>query len=212
MRTRLLLTLLPLLLLLAGCATVQLNVRVAPDGTGEKETILTIERDILALAAAAGRDPLAEAQARLGEGVEITRHEIGTQVGFRAVQPFRGSLEFREEGEPWQGSLVRRDFFLFTDYELALDADLNFGGDPTPLVFSQVDFRVSLEVPGRVEAHNGQADPSGSRVTWHLVPGRREHLMLRARQFHADRIAAAGGGIVLLLGGLGWMAFHRPKG
>lgn len=211
MRTRLVLTLLPLLLLLAGCATVQLNVRVAPDGTGEKETILTIERDILALAAAAGHDPLGEAQARLGEGVQVTRHEIGTQVGFRAVQPFKGSLELKDE--PWQGTFTQRDFFFYRDYELALNADLgSWDGDLTPLVLSQVDFSVSFEVPGRVEAHNGQADPSGNRVTWHLVPGRKEHLMLRARHFHADRLVAAGAGLVLLAGGLGWMAFRRPRG
>lgn len=217
MKTRLSLTLLtllilpPLLLLLTGCATLQLNVRVAPDGTGEKEMVLTIDRDILALAAAAGRDPLNEAQARLGEGFQITRHEIGREVGFKAVQPFRGSLELTED--PWQGTFTQRNSFFFREYELALDADLNFGDDDlTPMLLSQVDVSVSVEVPGRVEAHNGQADSSGNRITWNLVPGRKEHLTLRARQYHADRLVAAAGGLLLLAGGLGWMAFGRKKG
>lgn len=192
------------ILLLTGCATVQLNLRVAPDGTGEKEMILAFDRDVLALMSAAGSDPLQEAQAELEQdpSVVITRYEQGVRIGLRAVTPFTGSTQFADDA--WSGSFTVKDSLFWRNYQLALDADLNLGGRSiSSTALSQVDFGVSVDLPARASAHNGQADQTGRKVNWTLIPGRKEHLTLQARQYHLDRMATAGAALlfVLVLGG-----------
>ncbi|MFB5085441.1 LppM family (lipo)protein [Symbiobacterium thermophilum] len=180
---------------LAGCVRLELNLRVNPDGTGEKEIIAAIDREFLAVAAAMrARDPLVRLEAELREDPKatVTRYQLGDMVGFRAVAPFRNELILNDE--TWKGHFLIRDRIFWRDYTLDLETLLDMAElDAVAASFdSPVDFRVSVELPARIGETNGELDPSGRKVTWTLIPGRRDHLVLTARQYLYGRIAAAG--------------------
>lgn len=203
------------LIFLTGCATVQLNVRVNSDGTGEKEMLFAMDKEMLSLASSDGTDPLAALQDELKQepDVTITRYEEGDRVGFKAVAPFNGSATLDDKA--WKGSFTTKDSLFWRDYKLDLDADLNMEeleNDPmASAILSKVDFGVTFELPTKVSEHNGQVDASGKKVTWKLVPGRKDHLTLQAREYHTGRLVGAGVGVLLILGGGGLLIARRKK-
>lgn len=204
---------------LAGCVRVELNLRVKPDGTGEREVIVAADRDVLLLAAAVdGQDPLAQVEAdmRSDPAAVVTRYQQGDLVGLRSVAPMERRLVFTDESV--NGEFRIDDRFFWRDYTLDLKTYVDAGdlGDlaaPYAPYLSVIDAVVSVELPTEVRETNGQLDASGRKVVWHLMPERQEHLTLKARQYLWDRIAitCASAGATVLAAAAGLIVAARRK-
>lgn len=199
-------------IVLAGCMTAQVTVRVRPDGTGEQETILAFDKDVYALMmSSGGQDPLKESTDNFTkQGAQVSRYEKDNRVGIRAVKtiPNLSYITWSEQG--WNGRFdVTRSLF-WKDYSLDLDVDMTSDFPPEAMAFAgQADIGVSVELPTSIKEHNGQASSDLHQVKWSLIPGRNEHIMLRARQYLWGRIAVAGA-VVLVIVAAVVMRRRRP--
>lgn len=173
--------------------------------------IVLLDRELLVLTAAVdGSDPLAEIEANMRNDptAVVTDYQQGQMVGLRSVSPFAGSLSV--DNEVWNGEFLIQDRFFWRDYTLDLDAFLDTGevDEMAAPYLSMIDFVVSVDLPTEIADANGQIDASGKKVTWNLVPARRHHLTLTARQYLYGRIGAVGAVLLAAIIGL-IVAFTR---
>lgn len=205
-----------LLLAASGCAKIELNLRVNPDGTGEKETVVALNTDALAFAGMGGQDPLAALHAQMqakNPNTVITRYQEGDKVGFKAVAPFEAGRIVLDT-EVWTGQFAVEERLFWRDYVLDMNTDLSFDEEAREFarLLPGLEVNVSVALPVKVQEHNGALDGSGQKVTWSLVPGTKDHLTLQARQYFVGRIAAVAAGVAALLTGLVLLIWKgRPR-
>lgn len=202
-----------LLFAASGCAKIELNLRVNPDGTGEKETVVALNTEALALIGMGGQDPLAALQAELkakDPDAVLTRFQEGDKVGFRAVTPF-SSGQLPLENQVWKGQFAVEEHLFWRDYALDLDTDLRLNGEGQEFApfLPGLEVNVSVALPVELAEHNGAPDASGQKVTWSLVPGTKDHLHLKARQYFVGRIAVSLAGLAALVAGLALLVWKR---
>lgn len=194
-----------LVLMLCGCATVQLNVTVRPDGTGVQETIVALDRQAYALMMSEGEDPLEEMQAEWeSQGAKVTRYEESGKVGVRGITETENVGYFTWDTNIWQGRFDRKPGLFWTDYQLDLNSNLDlpqFKDEEAAMFTSQMQFQVTVTLPAEIANHNGELDATGRKVTWNLVPGTKENMVLKTRQYNWGRIAIIGLAILVSVGG-----------
>jgi len=205
-----------LLFAASGCAKIELNLRVNPDGTGEKETIVALSTDALAFIGMGGQDPLARLQAEMqakNPNAVITRYEEGDKVGFKAVSPFKADRVVLDN-EVWTGYFAVEERLFWRDYVLDMSTNLSYDGEEREFArfLPGVAVNVSVALPVQVKEHNGALDGSGQKVTWSLIPGTRDHLTLKARQYFVGRIALGAAGLVSLIAGAVLLIWKRRWG
>lgn len=200
----LILTLLTVLMI-TGCAKIELNLRVKPNGSAEKEMVFAIDKQALALMSTSGQDPLQQMMDEAKQknpDIVISRYQEGNMLGFRAMGPM-GKKESLDS-DAWKGEFEMKDYFFYRQYRLNLDTYLDMSDVKEAAAFlNQVDYNVSVELPAKVGSHNGQADSTGKKVTWTLVPNRKDHLTLQANEIVWSRVGIGGGALILLLLALG---------
>lgn len=202
-----------LVFFLAGCATVRLNVTVLPDGTGEQETILALDKQAYALMLSGGTDPLADVKADWEKsGIQVSRYDQDGKIGIRGFRQIKNVGFFTWENQVWSGRFDRKPSLFWTDYQFDLDTNLDgpeFHDKDAAMFISQMDWQVNVSLPVEVAEHNGQADATRHKVTWNLIPGSKDHLTLRTREYLWGRIGLVGVALVIVLGSV---MFKRRTG
>lgn len=185
-------------LLITGCFSARIHLKVNPNGSAEVDLLMYAPRPLMIFSETSGlfneiRNDLS------GKGFSVENYDEGDQVGFRAFRKADSPDDFFSPGS--------EDFFTFCDidslkveqgffknrYSIETGIDLGQLGryDPgmTPL---SADIRFLLTLPVRPSGHNAHSvSEDGKTLEWILQPGGSNRIQVMA--------TAPGIGALLLL-------------
>ena len=174
-----------LVLLLAGCFRVDMDVEVSPENTVSGTAVIAIDESLVELSGQSADQIFSEVdRSELPEGASVEAYSedgfVGQQISFEDVplEEFTSSDTFSGSGLGDELRIVRQgDEFVVTG---ALDmSGEQFTDTEIPQQFlDNFEFTISITFPGEVISSTGEVD--GNTVTWEPRVGENTTIEARA--------------------------------
>jgi hypothetical protein len=184
-----------MVLLLAGCFRVNMDLEVSPENTVDGSAIIAVNEELLELSGQSVDQLFQDMDlSTLPEGTTVDPYQedgfVGQEISFTEVplSEFSGSQALGGTGE--ELSITRQGDEFHVDGSLDMSGGEFDTGQVPPEFLESFEFTISITFPGEVEEATGEV--SGNTVTWEPQIG-------EANRIHAIASAIPSGSPWLLI-------------
>jgi hypothetical protein len=227
MRRIIILIMVCLLFLAAGCGDARYHLTVNRDGSGDIDLRVALDNLTLDLLGQAGADPLAALKGVLeADGYTVTSIRGANQRGVIARKhvpkltpqgmglarlPAAPAAAATSPGIQVQPGFFRNRYRFEAEIDPAAFAPVRELDGLEAFLLARMDYELALTLPVPASEHNADsARDGGKTLIWQLAPGQAKEVLVEADQWNPLGFACT----VLLLGALGAGAYwylHRQK-
>jgi hypothetical protein len=209
-----------LVLLLAGCFKVNMDVEVSPENTVSGSAIIAVDESLLQLSGQSADQLFREMDlSDLPAGASSDRYEedgfVGQEISFDDVplDEFTGNNALSGSTAGEELNIVRQgnEFHVTGAFDMS---GQEFTGTEIPQQFlDSFEFRISITFPGEVKSATGEVD--GNTVTWQPKIGEDTQIEAVASAIPSESspllmiLLIAGGALVL--GAIAYLFTHRKS-
>jgi hypothetical protein len=207
-----------LVLLLAGCFKVNMDMEVSPENTVSGSAIIAVDESLLQLSGQSAEQLFREMDlSDLPAGASSDRYEedgfVGQEISFDDIplEEFTGNNALSGSTTGEELTIVRQgnEFHVTGAFDMS---GQEFTGTEIPQQFlDSFEFRISITFPGEVKTATGEVD--GNTVTWEPKIGEDTQIEAVASAIPSEGspllviVLIAGG--ALLLGAIAYLFTHR---